>query len=141
MTKFNFERFEQNGGSYAPKISIRANGAMGFSQGALRRYGMETGDWLVVLFFDKSQRIIGIQPTQEESATGAIKLIKRMVKARDGKTSLNAYISARSFLNYYAISFTNGIQQFEPTWDEESKMILVDLNKRKGGSHGVEQEK
>ena len=141
MAKFNFERFEQNGSSYSPKISIRANGAMGFSQGALRRFGMQEGDWLVVLFYDKNQMVIGIQPTQDASTTGAVKLIKREVKSREGKASLNAYISARSFLNYYAIPFTDGIKQFEPTWDEESKMILVDLNKRKGGSRGVEQEK
>lgn len=139
MAAYNFERFEQNGGSFSPKISIRANGAIGFSQGSLRRFGMDTGDWLVVLFYDKTQRVIGIQPTQDTSISAAIKVIKREVTSRDGKTSLNAYISARSFLNYYNIPFKAGIQQFEPTWDEEHKMILVDLTKKKGGDQGSDQ--
>lgn len=124
--ELNLEKFTRVGGSFAPFVSLRRGGSIGLSQGALQRYNLTDGDWYMVLYFDKAARIIGIQPTRNPGDDGAIKLIKRSSVATDGKESSSSSISARAFFNYYDIPM-NESNSYKTTWDDEKKMILVNL--------------
>ena len=130
---YNFERFEAVGSTFVPKMSIRTNGAIGISQGALRRFKLEDGDWYVVLYYDKAQKVIGIKPSQQQDERVSTKIVKREVKSQKGEKNVTAYISGKSFLEYYAIPYNDRIRIFEPTWDEEHKLIIINLNEEKGG--------
>lgn len=124
---FNFEKFTRTGSSFAPMVSLRKHGAIGLSQGALQRFGLMEGAWFVVLYFDKVANVLGIQPVQNEQEDGAVKLIKRRAAAKNGKESISSSISAKSFFEYYGIS-TEETRSFKASFDDESKMIIVNLN-------------
>ncbi len=125
---FNFEKFTKVGSSFAPTVSLRKQGAIGISQGALNRFGLVEGDWFVILYFDRSANVLGIQPTQNAEDEGAIKLIKRRAAGKNGKISISSSISAKSFFEYYSISALE-TRSFLATLDEQTKMIVIDLNK------------
>lgn len=120
---FNFERFDQLGTSFVPKISLRTNGTIGVSQGALHKFSLIEGDWYVVLHYDKTARVIGIQPTKNPDETSAMRLVINRRK------SVTAHISARSFLDYFDINYRTGTTPYLAKWDDEHKIIIVDLNK------------
>lgn len=128
---FNFEKFKAVGGSFASKISVRTNGSLGLSQGALRKFNLETGDWWVVLFYDKVSQVVGIRPTQNEGEESAVRLQRREVSAPGGRKNLIAQVSARAFLDYFGIPYQERTRAFVPVWDTEHKMIIVDLTKEK----------
>jgi hypothetical protein len=122
---YNFEKFACPGGSYAPKISVRSNGALGFSQGALRRFGLWDGDWFIQLYFDRVNRVIGIEPTNAEGP-GRARLTKKIIDGKDGRQSVNAFLSAKSFFDFYVIDYSE-TQSYLAAWDDEQKMIIVNL--------------
>ena len=123
------ERFEMVGSSFSAKVSIRNNGQIGISQGALKKMGISNDGHRVVLFFDAEARVMGIRPTTNEKDTGAIAVHLRPA-GNDG--SLTAHISGKSFLECYGIPYAGKSRSFEPVWSDEHKMFLVDLNKEKG---------
>lgn len=125
---FNFERFTLAGKRYSPQVSIRSNGAIGISQGAIHQAGMSANeDWYVVLHYDKSQKALGIQPTLDSAESGAIKLSIKEAQSKDGAPGgLSAFVSAKSFLNYYRIPYSK-TQSYEASWDQEHKMIITFL--------------
>ena len=86
------------------------------------------GDFFFVLHYDKEARVIGMWPTNNAVEEGALKLVRRKATSKNGKESVNAYVSARSFLDYYAIPFKK-TKVYDAEWNDEYKMILVDLNK------------
>ena len=126
-----FERFTQVGGSFLPMVSIRKNGQVGFSQGSLKRFGLDEGEHSIVLFYDRDAKVIGMKPTTDPREQGAMKLVKRTATTPSGKTSISSYISARSFLNFYNIAYREKIRHYEPVWSDDHKMILVDLTKER----------
>jgi hypothetical protein len=126
--QFKFEKFTKTGSSFAPVISVRKEGAIGVSQGALNRFGLADGEWYVVLYYDRDANVIGIQPTQAASEEGAIKLIKRSSEGRTGKASVSSSVSAKSFFEYYGLP-TAETRSYLATQDEQTKMIIIDLNK------------
>src|SRR5215470_11166355 len=96
---YEFERFDYIGGSYTPKISVRANGSLGFSQGALRRFGLWDGDWFAHLYFDRKNQVIGIEPSTT-GGTGKAHLVKKKIQVKDGGQTVNAYVAAKSFFDF-----------------------------------------
>lgn len=112
-------------------MSIRTNGAVGISQGALRRFELDKDDWYVVLFYDKAQNVLGIMPTRDEKEAGATKVVRRDVKSKTGAKNVTAYFSAKSFLEFYNIPYKDRIRLFEPAWDEGKKYIIINLNQEK----------
>jgi hypothetical protein len=133
---YEFERFEAVGGSYEPKLSIRSNGAIGFSQGALHRFGLLDGDWFVSLYYDRKNGVVGIEPVREEGP-GFLRLIKRAIKGKDGRDSVNAFVSAKSFLDYFSIDYRQ-TRSFRAHFDEPSHKIVFNVSQpdhlRKGPS-------
>jgi len=136
---FDFEKFEAVGNSFEPRITLRANGSLGFSQGALNRFGLKEGDWWVVLYFDKNRRVIGIKPEKDGTLKGVIPLVKRAVTSTSGKTSLNSFVSAKSFMDYHGIDYKKS-SGFITEWYEPSQLILLDLNKPESSAKKPESE-
>lgn len=117
-----FERFELGASrGFAPKISIRAAGQLGFNQGAVKRFELEKYSY-AVLFYDKEDNRMAIQPTNERNEKGLMKL-----RVRDnGK---DAAISIKAFLDYYGIEYKK-TRSMEAYWDENEKKIIVDLGRK-----------
>jgi hypothetical protein len=114
-----FEKFTKVGKTFRPRISIRSGGQMGFNQGSRNRFELDKYGY-VVLYFDRENSRIGIKLTNDNNEEGAITLHKRKV---------DVAISVKSFLYHYDINFDKTII-FDPIWDEENKMIVLDLKKQ-----------
>lgn len=136
---FNFERFKNTGSSYSPKISIRSNGSIGFSQGALHRFKLREGEWYVVMFYDRVAQVIGIKPTQDKEEPNIIKLNKKEAVGKENKISVNAFISAKSFLEFYNISY-NKTKSYQAEWSEENQMIILKINNNENHGGGDTEE-
>lgn len=111
-----FERFTEVGRAFRPRASVRSNGQIGFNQGAVKRYGLEQWQY-VVLFYDKDTRRIGIRLTKDEKEEGVARLV-----CKGG----NAAVSARSFLYYYNIPHDKTIA-LDIEQDKEQGMLIVKL--------------
>jgi hypothetical protein len=111
-----FEKFTAVGKSFAPKLSIRSNGQIGFNFGAIEKYGLSKYPY-AVLFYDKDTNKIGVKITKNKDEEGACKL-----SVRNG----NASIGAKSFLDYYSIPYSK-TARFETVWDEKEEMIIASL--------------
>lgn len=128
--QYKFEKFTRMGSNFTPVISLRRHGSIGVSQGALQRFGMLDGDWYVVLYYDKNENVMAIQPTQSKDDEGAVKLIKRPIKGKGGTVSVSGSVSAKSFFEFYQIP-KDETRSFECWWDDSIKMIIIDLKKPK----------
>jgi hypothetical protein len=123
--RYEFEKFDCTGGSYTPKISVRGNGSLGFSQGALRRFGLWDGDWFVQLYFDRKNQVIGIEPSNTPG-TGRAHLVKKKIQGKDGRQSVNAYVAAKSFFDFYGIDYSE-TKSYLAKRDDDTKMIVFQL--------------
>lgn len=117
----SFERFTKAGKTFKPKVSIRKGGQMGFNNGARGKFKLDDYEY-VILYFDKENSKVGIQLTNDNNENGVIKLYKR---------KLDVAVSARSFLDYYSISYDKTIV-YDPQWVEETKMIILDVKNPEG---------
>jgi hypothetical protein len=115
-TDMPFEKFTLGGKTFSPRVAIRRSGQIGFNNGARLRFNLDSYTY-VVLYYDAEDKKIGIELTTNENETGAIRLQKRQ---------LNVSISAKSFFEYYKISYEKK-QIFSPKWDESRKMIILEL--------------
>jgi hypothetical protein len=120
---YEFEKFESTGGSYTPKISVRSNGALGFSQGALRRFGLWDGDWYIQLYFDKKHNVIGIEPSTTAGA-GKAHLVKKKIQGKDGRQTVNAYVAAKAFFDFYGIDYSETRPYLVKREEGDAKIIL-----------------
>lgn len=111
-----FEKFTLIRRSYKPRASIRSNGQIGLSKGAVTRYKLEGYNYCV-LFYDKELKKIGIKFTQDKVEEGTLKL-----KIKQG----NGAISAKSFLEYYQINYKEG-KGFDAEWDDVEKMLVFQI--------------
>jgi hypothetical protein len=111
-----FEKFTQTNKSFAPKLSIRSNGQLGFNFGAIEKFKLENYPY-AVLFYDKEVKKIGVYLTKSKDDEGASKL-----RVKNG----NASVAAKSFLDYYSIPYGKTVR-FEAVWDDKEKMIIATL--------------
>ena len=110
-----FQRFEAAGTRTAPKVSIRATGQIGLSQGALRLMGIDDGESYVVLFFDAEKKHVGILPTRNKDEVGAIRVTVRENRpGSPGGGGRSGQISGRAFLEFYRIPYQDGTRPFVP---------------------------
>lgn len=105
--------FRENRRGFHPTATIGKNGQIRLNMGAVRRYKL--GDTRYVrLFYDPERNLVGIQPTDDETAEGA-----RRAQIRGERMA----VSARSFLDYYAIPYDT-TRRFETYWDDEHGMVV-----------------
>ena len=95
---YNFEKFTAIGGSFAQKVSIRNTGALGLSQGVMRKQNLTEGHWYAVLYFDEENKAIGIRFTEDGEEDGAIRVQRRpSPTARKGVENWSGHISCLTF--------------------------------------------
>lgn len=91
-----FQRFTHTGRGFKAKASVRSNGQIGFSHGAIRRFALDEFSH-AVLYYDPENRLVGVKPTNDANEEGAIKL---NVKEN------TAWIAATAFLDYHNLPYT-----------------------------------
>lgn len=110
-----FERFTLKGRGFKPKASIWSKGQISFNQGAVRRYKIDQYEY-AVLFFDPETSRIGIKLTNDENEEGVQKI---------GKRKSGVMISAKSFLEHYAVDFSETRKYTLQKSDEEDFLLIV----------------
>lgn len=95
--------FTDSGRGFNPKVSIRKQGQIGFNQGAVRRFLDKDKQQYGVLGYDPEEAVVGIKITEDAGEPGA-----RPIMVKNGSAS----ISARSFLDFFAIPYSAGTLKF-----------------------------
>lgn len=113
-----FEKFTAYGRGHRPICSLRKQGQIGFNGGAIRRFGLVTG--FVVLYYDRDTNRLGMRLNATPQEEGSVKLVVR---------PNNAYVSAKSLLEFYSIPYREKTISFAVEWDESERMIVIDLTK------------
>lgn len=95
--KFKFEKFVETDSSFAAKVTIRQRtGQIGFNSGAINRFKVNDYKY-VVLYFDPSERVVGIQLVRSEEP-GSIPISKKQS---------NTYVTAKNFFDKYGIDYSH----------------------------------
>lgn len=111
-----FQQFKMMSRSFRAKISVRANGTIGFSRGSVNKYAI--GDYQYCeLYYDSDEKLAGFRFVNEDKGDETAKLCKR---------GQDTFISARPFLNFYQIDFSR-TRAYSPSLDEESGLIVINL--------------
>ncbi|GIK33277.1 MAG: hypothetical protein HND43_07540 [Armatimonadetes bacterium] len=111
-----WQKFTEGSRSFAPKVTITANGAILFNQGACERFHLESVEG-VVLYFDDETRRIGFELLADLNAEG----VRRLRKRRMG-----ASIAAKPFLDKFDIH-PGATMFYELRKDDESGFLVADL--------------
>jgi hypothetical protein len=112
-----FERFTASGRSFKGRVSIRRNGQISLSHGAVQKFNLADCPY-VVLFYDKERTLMGLKPAQDPEEPGAYKLNHK---------GAGASIAGLAFLDYYGIDYSRA-QRYDARWDEEHEMVVIDLS-------------
>ncbi len=124
-----FEFFTDLGRGFRPRASIRKQGQIGLNQGAVRRFKLESWQY-VVLGFDRKSKRIAIRKADSREEPGAQK-----VTIKDG----SATISVRSFLEYFDIRYQDETRKYDVSIDDENGMLIVALDKEDSDGAVAEQ--
>jgi hypothetical protein len=117
---FRFEKFTDINKSFAARVTIRQRtGQIGFNQGAINRFALDKYRF-AVLYYDCDSRVIGIQPVAE-ATEGAIE-----IKRRPTENPTNTYISAKNFLDKYAVEY-RASHGHELKLDESTGFLYLEL--------------
>lgn len=111
-----FVRFEKVGSSFRPKVSLRTNGQIGFSQGAVTKFNISDFRFCQI-YFDKEMQKIGLLFTNEDDG-----MVSNVFNKKN-----NCYIAAKTFLDYYDIDYS-GTKSFLAFMDKETGFVIIDLN-------------
>ena len=114
----SWKKFESFGENFTPKISIRATGHIGFSRGAVNKFGLHRYQYCELLY-DEERKMIGIKFTNDETSGVTTKLVKR---------DIDCFISAKPFLNYFGVEY-KPTKSYYGEHDEESGLVVIDLGK------------
>lgn len=115
------EFFDKGGRGFVPKASIRSQGQIGLNQGAVHRFDLKNGDF-VVLGYDKENRMIAIKPCKGTDA-GSKRLVVR---------SKNGSISAKSFFDYFEIPYKKLVKSYPLDEDKRNECLVFFLGPERG---------
>jgi len=114
-----FVKFTKTGSRIGtPKASIWTRGQIGFNQGAVVEYKLDSFTH-AVLYYDNKTKNVGFELTNDAKAEGATKLIVRK--------NAGISMSARSFLKTLKIDFSE-TRQYNLSYDKKINMYVIDLN-------------
>lgn len=120
IVKFDWDTFPGRGRNFVARASLRGgSGQIGFSNGAVSRYGLEKYDG-VILHYDKGRAVIGVELVKDSVDPRVLKLVNR-----EG----DSYISAKSFIQWSQIPLTPETQRFELWRDDQSGYLIIELGK------------
>ena len=108
-----------------PTVTISKNNSFNLNVGTMKMY---IKDYTYIRFYyDKENSLIGIKPTNEYSLN-AYKVIRY-------KNNKIGTLAGRAFLKYYKIE-QNETHAYDVEWDEEGKMIIINLSEHKKSGGG-----
>jgi len=112
-----FERFvpPQTIGS-RPRATIRPSGLISFDAASVEAFGLDKAK-SAVLFFDKTRKLVGIQPATKDGEPGAFKLSRR-------RRSVS--LKAPQFFAQYGLTFEES-QRFDVFEDRANKMLTISV--------------
>ncbi len=120
-----FERFVPPRAPGArPRVTIRPSGLISFDATAVELFGLDKATY-AILYFDKTRKIIGIQPTNNQKETGSFRMSRR-------RRSIS--LKAPQFFEQYGLEIDEP-QRFDVIEDKTSKMLTVpvkDVQRRRG---------
>jgi hypothetical protein len=132
------EKFTPTGGragSNEPLISMRKSAGIGINQKALNEYFEDTE--AVELYYDEETNEVGLKPIEEKSESTHYTL----TRGEGGGGS----VTPKAFIHQYNLvpATDNGepvTKRFEPYWDDDSEIILIDMDESVGqyGTPGTE---
>lgn len=125
MSDFNFERFEARNVRVEKRITITKSESIGFPTGFHKSEGLE-GQKFVTLFYDRKNKAIGIQFTNEEKAESSFSLAHN-------KRGYGAGIVARSFFKANDIDTKKYYGRYD--WKKQfvggiGNMYIIELKER-----------
>lgn len=137
----NLIPFTDVGANFDAKMSVRPNGMIGVSSGALRRFKLLEGEFYVVMYYDKDQQMIGVKPTRNKAVPGTIKLIVRYPGENSQQKQPSGHFSAKAFLQFHDIKYKDQkTLSYDAEWSDEYEMILFDLSKPRDVSRGKKND-
>ena len=82
-------------------------------------------DKMGILYYDDEQGLIGIEPTYKGDKEGYTLSLPYTIKTPDGERE-QSVLSAKKLINFY------GLEEYKKkcyamTWDDEQKMLIIDL--------------
>lgn len=122
MKQYNFKKFNKTGGRFTPAISIVKPGAIGLNAGFCKRYSIDNRYVAANLYFDTDNNAIAVKPlTDKEPNSASLRV----------RGSGAAYISAKSFLEYYGIDMDKHGRKYVPEKindPEVGSIFVINLN-------------
>jgi hypothetical protein len=112
-----FKKFEKQGESFSPKISIWTNGTLGVSSGVFNTFEL-TGKSYCVLFFNSELNQVGIKFLASPSESGAAKISLR---------KSGGIIQAKTFFDCYKIDYSVS-RQYILAFDDKERLFYFDLD-------------
>ena len=100
-----------------PKCSINNKGIIRFNDGAKQEYKLDNFEF-AVMHYNKEHLIIFIEPTNDKTKEGAIRIVK-------GK-KYGASLAARNFFHHYRILINKTITH-KTLFSENKRMIIIEL--------------
>ena len=126
-----FQRFESFGARMTPRVSIRGNGQIGLSAGALRMFGIDDGNSKVVLYYDPEAKLVAFKPTNDPAEEFAVPVLVRHLGVGAQGGTKYGQISGRSFLERFQIPYHDKTRAFDPYRDKESGLFIINLAKER----------
>lgn len=118
-----FERFDDAGrgrgrpAGAEPMISLRKSGSIGINRTAMEAHFAEEDG--AIMYYNEEENQVGIEPVADADADDAAYTVS--------KTDSGATIAPRAFLEEYDLVPTV-TTQYEPVWDDERSLVIVDLD-------------
>jgi hypothetical protein len=114
---FNFVKFTETDASFAARVTIRQTGQFGFNIGSVNLYNIREYKF-AVLYYDKSQHVVGIQLTKE-TCDGAIELVL---------APNNCFVKAKNFCEKFQIDYSSP-RRFRLKREEQSGILYFELDR------------
>jgi len=111
-----FEIFDKVQRKVIPKVSLRKNGSIGFSSGAVNTLKLQDYSYCK-MYYDRETERIGFEFTNEEHPSVTFKVQKRQQ---------DFFLFAKSFLHFYGIDLTR-TRVFLGVKDPDTGYIVIDL--------------
>jgi len=124
MEKYSLKKFTELGRRVTaePAVTITKGGNLNFNKGFMDNLGK--GMRYVVLYYDESKKVIGLELSKEKLDFAYVIRIYR-----DGKLGV---VTSIAFLKHHKIPHdipNKPSSSYRAIWNEENQMVLIDLNK------------
>lgn len=120
--KYQFEEFTEVGTRAVnePRVTITKHGIFNLNKAFMKTFVKDQTH--VIFHYDKENRVIGLKLTNQPAPNS--------YKIRIARKGTLASVSAQAFLKYNRLRRKKSYP-YSAIWDEESRLIIIDLKKDK----------